>query len=77
MWLKVGTLASGVEEKIDGYVWQANTRAVKAAWLSVDPESGVIGYRVAVGTTAGIFLCIYVLILKSGIVGYPDHCAIY
>lgn len=77
MWLKVGTLASGVEEKIDGYVWQANTRAVKAAWLAVDPESGVIGYRVAVGTTAGIFLCIYVLILKSGIVGYPDHCTIY
>jgi Pyruvate/2-oxoacid:ferredoxin oxidoreductase gamma subunit len=35
MWLKVGTLASGVEEKIDGYVWQANTKAVKAAWLSV------------------------------------------
>ncbi|XP_076085326.1 uncharacterized protein LOC143056125 [Mytilus galloprovincialis] len=52
-WLKVGTLVSGEEEKVHGYVWQANTKGIKAAWLAVDPESGVIGYEVAVGTTPG------------------------
>ena len=53
MWLKVGTLVSGVEEKVDGYVWQAGTKGIKAAWLAIDPESGIIGYEVAVGTTPG------------------------
>ncbi|CAG2251012.1 unnamed protein product [Mytilus edulis] len=50
-WLRVGTLISGQEEEVGGYVFQAN--GIKAAWLAADPESGIIGYEVAVGTTPG------------------------
>ncbi|VDH98959.1 Hypothetical predicted protein [Mytilus galloprovincialis] len=52
-WLKVGTLVSGEEEEVGGYVWQASTKGIKAAWSAKDPESGIIGYEVAVGTTPG------------------------
>lgn len=51
--MKVGTLADGVEEKVEGYVWQADSKNIKAAWFATDPESGIIGYQVAVGTTPG------------------------
>ncbi|XP_052081925.1 uncharacterized protein LOC127719726 isoform X2 [Mytilus californianus] len=52
-WLRVGTLISGQEEEVGGYVYQANTKGIKAAWLAVDPESGIIGFEVAVGTSPG------------------------
>ncbi|XP_071177975.1 uncharacterized protein [Mytilus edulis] len=52
-WLKVGTLVAGEEEDVAGYVWQASKKGIKAAWSAKDPESGIIGYEVAVGTTPG------------------------
>ena len=49
----MGTLSSGVEKKVDGYVWQADTKGIKAAWDSDDHQSGVTAYIVAVGTSPG------------------------
>lgn len=43
------------EEKVEGYVWQAHTKGIMVSWLSDDPQSGIAGYQVAVGTTAGMF----------------------
>ena len=54
-WLKVGTLSEGQEEDIDGYVLQADVTGIKAAWEADDHQSGVVGYKVAVGTSKGIF----------------------
>jgi hypothetical protein len=31
-WLQVGSLADNYEKIIDGYVWQADTTGIKAAW---------------------------------------------
>ncbi|CAG2193139.1 unnamed protein product [Mytilus edulis] len=52
-WLHVGTLASGMEKKVDGFVWQADTSGIKVAWDADDHQSGIVGYRLAVGTTKG------------------------
>lgn len=57
--MKVGTLSEGHEEDIDGYVWQADTSGIKAAWDADDHQSGVVGYKVAVGTTKGRYYYCY------------------
>jgi hypothetical protein len=38
---------------IDGYVWQADTTGIKAAWAADDHQSGITGFIVAVGTSPG------------------------
>ena len=52
-WFHVGTLTSGIEKKVDGYVWQADTSGIKAAWKADDHQSGITDYKVAVGTSPG------------------------
>lgn len=57
-WLRVGALAGINEDKFDGYVWQADTSGIKAAWLAVDPQSGIKEYMVSIGSHKGMFLFI-------------------
>ncbi|CAG2187681.1 unnamed protein product [Mytilus edulis] len=52
-WLRVGALAGVNEDKFDGYVWQADTSGIKAAWLAVDPQSGIKEYMVSIGSHKG------------------------
>ncbi|CAC5392346.1 unnamed protein product [Mytilus coruscus] len=52
-WLHVGSLAGRIETVIDGYVWQADTTGIKAAWGADDHQSGLPKFKVAVGTTHG------------------------
>ena len=52
-WLHVGSLAGRIETVIDGYVWQADTTGIKAAWGADDHQSGITKFKVAVGTTHG------------------------
>lgn len=54
-WLRVGELVGDREEKINGYVWQADTSGIKAAWDTDDPQSGIKEYLVSVGTKKGRF----------------------
>ena len=46
-------LTSEIEKKVDGYVYQADTSGIKAAWDADDHQSGITSYKVAVGTTPG------------------------
>ena len=55
-WFNVGVLGGDEEETIYGYVWQSDHEGIKATWLASDPESGVGGIAVAVGTTPGNYL---------------------
>ncbi|KAJ8321023.1 hypothetical protein KUTeg_002610 [Tegillarca granosa] len=50
-WVRVGTFSEAVEEKVDGYVWQADTSGIKASFMGVDSQSGIVAYYVAVGGT--------------------------
>ena len=52
-WLNVGVLGGEEEEILGGYVWQSDHAGIKATWLASDPESGVGGVAVAVGTSPG------------------------
>ncbi|XP_052081235.1 uncharacterized protein LOC127719259 [Mytilus californianus] len=52
-WLHVNTLSDDEGQTVYGYVWQADTNGIKAAWLSSDHESGVINYKIAVGSSPG------------------------
>lgn len=52
-WLRVGVIGGAPEQKVEGYVWQADTKGIKASWLTDDPQSGIAGYTVAVGTSPG------------------------
>ena len=49
----MGVIGGAPEQRVEGYVWQADTKGIKVSWLSDDPQSGITGYKVAVGTTAG------------------------
>ncbi|XP_076086791.1 uncharacterized protein LOC143057371 [Mytilus galloprovincialis] len=51
--LKVGPLTGGYEVVMSGFVKQADTQGIQAAWSGVDSQSGISGYQVAVGTTSG------------------------
>lgn len=60
--MRVGVIGGAPEQRVEGYVWQADTKGIKVSWLSDDPQSGITGYKVAVGTTAGkqvSFLCLH------------------
>ncbi|VDI79784.1 Hypothetical predicted protein [Mytilus galloprovincialis] len=50
-WLHVGSLAGSVEDVVDGFVLQADTTGIKVAWAADDPQSGIVQFKVAVGTT--------------------------
>lgn len=52
-WLHVGSLAGSVEDVVDGFVLQADTTGIKVAWAAEDPQSGIVQFKVAVGTTKG------------------------
>ncbi|CAH1250560.1 FAT1 [Branchiostoma lanceolatum] len=52
-YIRVGVLDGSAEEKIDGYVRQADPNGIQASWLAVDGESGIQDYWVSVGTSAG------------------------
>ena len=54
--IKVGTLSGGHEVIIDGSVQQVDTQGIKATWKGVDPQSGILGYQVAIGSTAGLYI---------------------
>ena len=41
-------------------MWQSDHEGIKATWLASDPESGVGGIAVAVGTTPGNYTMIWV-----------------
>lgn len=51
----MGTFSEDVEEKIDGYVWQADTSGIKASYMGIDSQSGIVAYHVAVGTSPGMY----------------------
>ena len=48
-----GVLSAESEEVIDGYVLHNDPEGVLASWSGMDPESGIMEYRVAIGTTPG------------------------
>ncbi|XP_063408918.1 uncharacterized protein LOC134692399 [Mytilus trossulus] len=52
-WLHVNTLSDDQEQVVDNYVWQADTNGIKAAWQASDHQSGIISFKIAVGTTHG------------------------
>ena len=52
-WLNVGVMGGEEEVVLSGYVWQSDHSGIKVTWLASDPESGVNGIEVAVGTTPG------------------------
>ncbi|XP_077992165.1 uncharacterized protein LOC144446291 [Glandiceps talaboti] len=49
----VGVIAGESEERFDGYVLQTDPNGIQATWLATDPESGILAYWAAVGTTPG------------------------
>ncbi|CAG2236309.1 unnamed protein product [Mytilus edulis] len=51
--LHVNTLANDEEQVVYGYVWQADTNGIKAAWQASDHQSGIISFKIAVGSTSG------------------------
>lgn len=55
-WLHVGSLAGSVEDVVDGFVLQADTTGIKVTWAADDPQSGIVHFKVAVGTTKGYSL---------------------
>ncbi|VDI73733.1 Hypothetical predicted protein, partial [Mytilus galloprovincialis] len=52
-WLHVNTLSDDVEQIVYGYVWQADTNGIKAAWRAIDHQSGIKNYKIAVGSSQG------------------------
>ncbi|CAG2214886.1 unnamed protein product [Mytilus edulis] len=52
-WLHVNTLSDDEEKVVDNYVWQADTTGIKAAWQASDHQSGIVSFKIAVGTTPG------------------------
>ncbi|KAK3104702.1 hypothetical protein FSP39_008103 [Pinctada imbricata] len=50
-WLRVGVIGPAPESRIDGYVWQSDRQGIKASWAAADPQSGIVDYQLAVGTT--------------------------
>ena len=60
-WIRAGTLSGDVEDVVDGYVWQADRNGIQASWLAMDPQSNIINYQVAVGTTSGKQTLVYAL----------------
>ncbi|CAG2247498.1 unnamed protein product [Mytilus edulis] len=52
-WLHVNTLSDDVEQIVYGYVWQADTNGIKAAWRAIDHQSGIKNYKIAVGSSPG------------------------
>ncbi|VDI67222.1 Hypothetical predicted protein [Mytilus galloprovincialis] len=53
IWLHVNTLSDDEEQTVYGYVWQADTEGIKAAWRASDHQSGVISFKIAVGSSPG------------------------
>ncbi|KAL3873866.1 hypothetical protein ACJMK2_036950, partial [Sinanodonta woodiana] len=49
-WLYIGVMSGQKEEKLHGYAWQSDHSGIKCTFLAVDPESGITGLLVAVGT---------------------------
>ncbi|XP_052806219.1 uncharacterized protein LOC128235437 [Mya arenaria] len=52
--LQVGVLGTADEEIVFEYVWQADHDGIKVSWEASDHESGITGFRFAIGTTPGI-----------------------
>ncbi|XP_035662464.1 uncharacterized protein LOC118406510 [Branchiostoma floridae] len=53
LYVRVGVLDGSEEEKIDGYVWQADPEGIQASWKALDPESQIKDYWVCIGTSSG------------------------
>ncbi|KAI8518956.1 hypothetical protein Bbelb_022130, partial [Branchiostoma belcheri] len=53
LYVRVGVLDGSEEEKIDGYVWQADPEGIQASWKALDPESQIKDYWVCIGTSPG------------------------
>ncbi|CAH1258771.1 JAG1 [Branchiostoma lanceolatum] len=51
--VRVGVLASDVEEVLDGFVWQTDRKGILANWLASDGQSGIEAYWIAVGSYPG------------------------
>ncbi|XP_071152144.1 uncharacterized protein, partial [Mytilus edulis] len=51
--LHVNTLTDDEEEAVYGYVYQADTNGIKAAWQASDHHSGIVNFKIAVGSTSG------------------------
>ena len=56
LYVKAGVLGEETEEVIDGYVRQNNPSGILGSWRGMDPESGIRGYRVSVGTAPGLYI---------------------
>ncbi|KAK6192291.1 hypothetical protein SNE40_003784 [Patella caerulea] len=52
-WVYVGIFSGEEEDRVDGYVYQADTTGIKATWFAYDDVSGIQKYLVSVGTTPG------------------------
>ncbi|CAH1259269.1 FAT1 [Branchiostoma lanceolatum] len=51
--VRVGVIASDVEEVLDGFVWQTDRTGILANWKASDGQSGVERYWIAVGSYPG------------------------
>ncbi|XP_076086943.1 uncharacterized protein LOC143057517 [Mytilus galloprovincialis] len=52
-WLHVNTLTDDEEQAVYGYVYQADTNGIKAVWQASDHQSGIVSFKIAVGSTSG------------------------
>lgn len=55
----MNTLTDDEEEAVYGYVYQADTNGIKAAWQASDHHSGIVSFKIAVGSTSGNLTILY------------------
>ena len=53
LYVHAGVLGGESEEVIDGFVLHNDPERILASWSAIDPESQILGYKVAVGTSPG------------------------
>ena len=53
LYVHAGVVSGESEEVVDGFVWQNNQEAIQGSWKAMDSESGILEYRVSIGTSEG------------------------
>ena len=53
LYVHAGVLTDETEEVVNGFVYQNNPEGILGSWKAIDPESGILEYRVSVGIAEG------------------------
>ena len=59
LYVHAGVLTDVTEEVVNGFVYQNNPEGILGSWKAIDLESGIIEYRVSVGTAEGNLIYAY------------------